>query len=104
MWTLLTDPLGRELLTVLTTDHGLPGDPQRLVLLRALQDLRAVAERRRAPVPVRRAIRSALWALRAEFPAAMPLGHADPRDASVDDGDASTSTCRNYNHAGLPRL
>lgn len=74
MWILLTNPLGRALLTLLTTDHGLPGDPQRKELLRELQELRAVAEARDAPLPVKRAIRSALLALRAEFPAAMPIG------------------------------
>lgn len=69
-WTLLTDPLGRALLSLLTTDHGLPGDPRRETLLRELQELRAQAEAQRAPTQVKGAIRSACWALRGEFPSA----------------------------------
>lgn len=67
---LFADPLGRALLTLLTTDYGLPGAPQRAVLLSALQDLRVRAETEGASTQVRGAIRSALWALRAEFPKA----------------------------------
>lgn len=67
---LFADPLGRALLTLLTTDHGLAGAPQRKVLLRALQDLRAEAEARDASHQVKGAIRSALWSLRSEFPTA----------------------------------
>lgn len=70
MSTLFADPLGRALLTLLTTDHGLPGAPERAVLLRALQNLREQAETMGASAQVQGAIRSALWALRAEFPAA----------------------------------
>lgn len=68
MWTLFEDPIGRELLTLLTTDYGLPGDPRRKVLLRELQELRAEAEAQSVPTQVRRAICSALRAMRAEFP------------------------------------
>lgn len=68
MSTLFADPLGRALLTLLTTDFGLPGAPQRAVLLRALLDLRAQAETTGASAQVQGAIRSALWALRSEFP------------------------------------
>ncbi|MCJ2073224.1 hypothetical protein MKK75_31320 [Methylobacterium sp. J-030] len=74
MSTLFSDPLGRALLTLLTTDHGLPGGPQRAVLLRSLLDLRTQAETRGASAQVRGAIRSALWALRGEFPAASVSG------------------------------
>jgi hypothetical protein len=70
MSTLFADPLGRALLTLLTTDHGLPGAPQRRVLLLALQGLRAEAEARGASHQVKGAIRSALWSLRSEFPTA----------------------------------
>ena len=81
MSTLFADPLGRALLALLTTDHGLPGAPQRTVLLRALQDLRVRAEREGASAQVRGAIRSALWALRAEFPTAYAMRPAACADA-----------------------
>lgn len=74
MSTLFADPLGRALLTLLTTDHGLPGAPRRTALLYALQDLRAEAEARGASAQVKGAIRSALWALRREFPTAYAEG------------------------------
>ena len=73
MSTLFADPLGRALLALLATDHGLPGAPQRTVHLRALQDLRVRAERDGASAQVRGAIRSALWALRAEFATAYAM-------------------------------
>jgi len=104
MWTLLTDPFGRALLTLLTTDHGLPGDPQRKELLRELQELRAVAEPWGAPIPVKRAIRSALLALRAEFPAAMPIGSSDHRDAVAEDKAGPSAAYPNYRRAGLPPM
>jgi hypothetical protein len=68
MWTLLTDPLGRALLHLLTTDYGMPGAPRRRVLLHELQDLHAKAEGQDAPAQVKAAIRTALRTLRAEFP------------------------------------
>lgn len=68
MATLFTDPLGRQLLSLLTADHGLPGDPERLVLRDALQQLQLRAQAQDAPRSVRMAIRAALSALRAEFP------------------------------------
>ncbi len=84
MSTLFADPLGRALLTLLTTDHGLPGAPERTELLRALQDLRAQAEAQGASAQVRGAIRSALWALRAEFPTAYAVMPTTRTDVSVD--------------------
>ncbi|MCJ2137040.1 hypothetical protein MKK69_23845 [Methylobacterium sp. J-026] len=84
MSTLFADPLGRALLTLLTTDHGLPGAPQRRKLLYALQDLRAEAESQGASAQVRGAIRSALWALRAEFPTAYAVMPTTGADVSVD--------------------
>ena len=104
MWTLLTDPLGRALLTLLTTDYGLPGDPQRKELLRELQELRAVAEARGAPLPVKRRIRSALLALRAEFPAAIVIGSPDQRDAAAENNAVPSPAYLNYNRAGSPRM
>ncbi|CAA2158288.1 hypothetical protein MBRA_03582 [Methylobacterium brachiatum] len=68
MATLFTDPLGRQLLSLLTADHGLPGDPERRVLRDALQQLQLRAQAQDAPRSVRMAIRAALSALRAEFP------------------------------------
>jgi hypothetical protein len=84
MSTLLADPFCRALLTLLTTDHGLPGAPQRIVLLQALQDLRARAETDGASAQVRGAIRSALWALRAEFPTAYAMRPAARSDVGMD--------------------
>lgn len=78
--TLFADPFGRALLKLLTTGHGLPGAPQRLVLLQALQDLRARAEADGASKQVRGAIRTILRALRGEFPAVYaprPAARAD---------------------------
>jgi hypothetical protein len=83
MSTLFADPLGRALLTLLTTDYGLPGAPQRAVLFRALQDLRAQAETMGASAQVQGAIRSALWALRAEFPGASVTAAAARIDATA---------------------
>jgi hypothetical protein len=93
MWTLLADPLGRALLSLLTTDHGLPGDPQRKVLLRELQALRTRADAQCAPDQVRRAIRSALLALRSEFPNADP-GVPAISSAAVIASDAVSPTAR----------
>lgn len=104
MWTLLTDPLRRALLTLLTTDHGLPGDPQRKEFLRELQELRAVAEARGAPIAVKGAIRSALLALLAEFPAVMPTGSPDRRYAAAEDNAVPSPAYPNYNRAGSPRM
>jgi hypothetical protein len=73
MATLFTDPLGRQLLSLLTTDHGLPGDPERRVLRDALQQLQLRAQAQDAPRSVRMAIRAALAALRAEFPPPCPV-------------------------------
>ena len=84
MSTLFADSLGRALLTLLTTDHGLPGTPERTERLRALQDLRAQAEAQGASALVRGAIRSALWALRAEFPTAYAVMPTTRTDVSVD--------------------
>lgn len=88
MWTLLEDPLGRALLALLTGDYGLPGDPQRSVLLHELRDLRAEAEARGAPAQVKAAIRSALLALRFEFPAAFSAGPTHPANAAFE-GDTA---------------
>ena len=68
MTTLFADPLGRQLLSLLTADHGLPGDPERRVLRDGLQQLQLRAQAQDAPRSVRMAIRAALSALRAEFP------------------------------------
>ncbi|MCJ2122072.1 hypothetical protein [Methylobacterium sp. J-077] len=67
MATLLADPFGRQLLSLLTADYGLPGDPGRRVLRHELQQLQLRAQARNAPRSVRMAIRAALSALRAEF-------------------------------------
>ncbi|MCJ2093934.1 hypothetical protein MKK67_15745 [Methylobacterium sp. J-072] len=67
MATLLADPFGRQLLSLLTADYGLPGDPGRRVLRHELQQLQLRAEAGSAPRSVRMAIRAALSALRAEF-------------------------------------
>jgi hypothetical protein len=69
MWTLFEEPVGRKLLMLLTADHGLPGDPRREALFHALQDLRSEADALGVPAQVKRAIRSALRALNAEFSA-----------------------------------
>jgi len=68
MWTLLEAPMGRALMTLLTTDHGLLGDPRRAALLHKLLKLRVEAQIQDRPAQVRRAIRSALRAKRTEFP------------------------------------
>lgn len=93
MWTLLADPLGRALLSLLTTDHGLPGDPQRTVLLCELQALRTRAEAQFAPVQVKRAIRAALLALRSEFPNACSVLPAASSAAAIA-RDAVSPTAR----------
>ncbi|SFM79743.1 hypothetical protein [Methylobacterium pseudosasicola] len=72
MATLLADPFGRQLLSLLTADYGLPGDPRRRVLRHELQQLQLRAEARNASRSVRMAIRAALSALRAEFPVPCP--------------------------------
>jgi len=71
MWALFEEPVGRKLLSLLTADHGLPGDPRREALFHALQELRTEAEALDVPAQVKRAIRSALRALYAEFPASL---------------------------------
>jgi hypothetical protein len=68
MLPLLTSSLGQSLLSVLTSDYGMPGHPRRRALLDELQRLRALAEAEDAPLQVRHAIRSSLRALRFEFP------------------------------------
>lgn len=84
MWALLTEPLGRALLSLLTTDHGSPGDLRRKTLLRELHALRAEAEAQGASTQVKQAIRSALWALRGEFPAADWVAPAVPTQNAVE--------------------
>ena len=93
MCTLLTDPLGRALLSVLTTDYGKPGAPQRKMLLRELQLLRAKAEAENAPAQVKGAIRSSLWALRAEFPTAYSIVPALFTAAVVASDAVSPAAC-----------
>ena len=73
MAALLADPFGRQLLSLLTADYGLPGDPRRRVLLHELRQLQQRAQARDVPRQVTLAIRSALSALRTEFPAAGPM-------------------------------
>jgi hypothetical protein len=90
---LLADPLGRALLSLLTTDFGLPGDPRRKVLLRVLQELRATAEAQGALAQVKGAIRSALWSLRAEFPAAYSCTPAIYTIAVADGDVALPAAC-----------
>ena len=85
MWALLEDPFGRKLLTILTTDHGLPGDPRRTVRLHALQQLRIEADAQGVPAPVFRAICSALRSMRTEFPAVFPIVRAGCALAVNDD-------------------
>ncbi|WP_457107152.1 hypothetical protein [Methylobacterium sp. P5_C11] len=92
MWTLLEDPLGRALLALLTSDYGLPGDPQRTVLLHELRHLRDEAEVRGAPAQVKGAIRSALLALRFEFPAAFSAGPTHAANATFEGDDAPSAT------------
>ena len=72
MATLLADPCGRQLLSLLTADYGLPGDPGRRVLRHELLQLQLRARDRNAPRSVAMAIRAALSALRAEFPVPGP--------------------------------
>jgi hypothetical protein len=83
MATLFADPLGRQLLSLLMADYGLPGDPRREVLLHELQQLRVRAQSESAPRQVRMAIRSALSALRAEFPVAASAAPAVRTSALV---------------------
>jgi len=73
MATLLADPFGRQLLSLLTAEYGLPGDPGRRALRHELQQLQLRAEAGSAPRPVRMAIRAALSALRAEFSGPCPV-------------------------------
>lgn len=101
MWTLLADPLGRALLSLLTTDHGLPGDPQRTVLLCELQALRTRAEAQCAPAQVKRAIRAALLALRSEFPNAcsvLPAASSAAAIARCRVADSPLDDIRNRTH------
>jgi hypothetical protein len=91
MWTLLTDPLGRALLSILTADFGPPGDSRRRMLPFELQGLRARAAAQCAPIEVRWAIRSACWALRSEFPTAYSVLPAIPA-APVAESRAATPT------------
>jgi hypothetical protein len=93
MWTLLEDPFGRKLLTLLTTDHGLPGDPRRTVLLHALQQLRIEADAQGAPALVLRAICSALRSMRTEFPAVFPMVSAACAPAVNHDDAVSSERC-----------
>ncbi|TXN40166.1 hypothetical protein [Methylobacterium sp. WL7] len=73
MAALLADPFGRQLLSLLTADYGIPGDPGRRVLRHELQQLQLRAQAARAPRSVTLAIRAALAALRAEFSAPLPI-------------------------------
>jgi hypothetical protein len=85
MWTLLEDPMGRALMALLTTDHGLPGDPRREALLHKLQKLRIEAEVQGRPAQVRRAIRSALRSMRTEFPVILTAEETATEPAVNDD-------------------
>ena len=69
MAALLADPFGRQLLSLLTADYGLPGDPGR----RVLRQLQLRAQAASAPRSVTLAIRAALAALRAEFSGPLPI-------------------------------
>jgi hypothetical protein len=85
MATLLTDPFGRQLLCLLTADFGMPGDPKRHALLHELQHLQLRAQAQDAPRQVRMAIRSALSALRTEFPTVRPITPALRSAAAAGD-------------------
>ena len=89
MWALLEDPMGRALMTLLTTDHGLPGDPRREALLHKLQKLRVEAEVQGRPAQVRQAIRSALRSMRTEFPVILTAEGITTEPAANDDCAAS---------------
>jgi len=82
MMTLFADPFGRQLLSLLMADYGLPGDPRRNVLLHELQQLRVRAQSKGAPRQVTMAIRAALSALRAEFPMACSAVTSRSHDCS----------------------